>query len=424
VVFLFCMKPPQLKIVLRSLRHRNFRLFFSGQLISLVGTWMQMVAQSWLVYKLTGSSFLLGVVGFASQIPILLLAFVGGAVADRYDRKRVVIGTQTALMILAFILSFLTLTGVVRVWHIIILSVLLGIVNAFDMPVRQAFIVKLVDKEDMLNAIALNSSVFNGARVIGPSIAGVLTAWIGEGWCFFANAVSYIAVIVGLLMMKVKAGEVPEEAHNSKGPKDLLEGFRYARQMPPIRALLLLLALISIVGMPYSVLMPIFADSILKGGARGLGILMGATGLGALAGSILLAFHSGTRGLWKLTALASVGFGVSLILFSVSKLFWLSFLFLIPVGLSFMVQITSSNTLIQMMVPDHLRGRVMSLHVMMFMGMAPFGSLMAGAVAEKTGAPITLAMGGVICLGVAGLFMLRLSRLRQIADTIQKSTNE
>ncbi len=397
------------KMALRALRHRNYRLFFGGQLISLIGTWMQMVAQSWLVYRLTGSSFLLGSVGFASQIPVFLLAFIGGTVADRYNRHRIVIATQSAAMVLAFILSILTLTNVVQMWHIFVLSALLGVVNAFDMPGRQAFIVELVDKEDLMNAIALNSSVFNGARVLGPSVAGMLIAGIGEGWCFFANGVSFIAVIVGLLLMRLRPRSEP--ARGRSGLNDLLEGFRYVRRTRPIRALILLLALVSMVGMPYSVLMPIFADRILHGGARGLGILMGATGVGAVTGALSLAARSGTRGLERVVAYTSGGFGISLILFSISRSFWFSVLIMIPAGFCFMVQMASTNTLIQTMVPDRLRGRVMAVHVMMFMGMAPFGSLIAGAVAEKVGAPLAISMGATLCVMGAVLFMTRLGGL-------------
>jgi MFS family permease len=399
-----------IRIALRALAHRNYRLFFAGQLISLVGTWMQMVAQSWLVYRLTGSSFLLGSVGFASQIPVFLLAFIGGSVADRCNRHKIVIGTQTASMILAFVLALLTLTDAVKVWHIFVLSALLGVVNAFDMPARQAFTVELVGKEDLMNAIALNSSLFNGARVLGPAFAGILIAGIGDGWCFFCNGVSYVAAIVGLLMMNMKPRIALSQSKSSVD--NVLEGFRYVRRTKPIRALLILLAVVSIVGMPYSVFMPIFADKILNGGAKGLGILLGATGLGALAGSLALAVKKGTRGLEKITAYACAGFAVSLILFSLSRLFWLSFFFLIPVGFCFMVTLASTNTLMQIMVPDYLRGRVMSLHVMMFMGMAPFGSLIAGAVAQKLGAPITVAMGAVCCFGCALIFMRRLPKLQ------------
>ena len=312
----------KLPATLRALRHRNFQLFFSGQLVSLIGTWMQNIAQAWLVYRLTGSSFLLGAVGFAGQIPVFLIAPFGGTTADRHNRQRVVIATQTAAMILAFILAGLTLTDKVQVWHIFVLSALLGVVNAFDIPARQAFLVDMVGKEDLMNAIALNSSMFNGARIVGPAIAGVLVASIGEGWCFFANAVSYIAVIIGLLMMRVQApGKL---AGDGSQLQHILEGFRFAMSTGPIRALLLLLGLVSLVGMPYTVLMPVFADKILHGGARGLGILMGATGVGALLGALTLASRSGLSGLGKWIALSCAGFGFFLVAFSFSRYFWLS----------------------------------------------------------------------------------------------------
>jgi len=399
-----------LPATLRALRHRNFQLFFSGQLISLIGTWMQSVAQAWLVYRLTGSSFLLGSVGFASQFPVFLVAPLGGIVADRCNRQRVVISTQTVSMILAFILAALTLTHTVQVWHIFVLAALLGVVNAFDIPGRQSFLVDMVGKEDLMNAIALNSSMFNGARIIGPAIAGVLVASIGEGWCFFANAVSYIAVIVGLFMMRVtqpsaRAGEASPLAH-------ILEGFRFVRHTAPIRAILLLLGLVSLVAMPYTVLMPIFADRILHGGARGLGILMGATGVGALFGALTLAAKTGVRGLGKWVAIACAGFGVSLVLFSLSHNFWLSTVLLLPVGFCMMLQMSSSNTLIQAMVPDHLRGRVMAVYSMMFMGMAPFGAFFAGALADRLGAPITVSMGAVAAIGGAALFWIGLPKIR------------
>jgi MFS family permease len=407
------MNPSRFKAVLRALRHRNYRLFFAGQLISLVGTWMQMVAQPWLVYRLTGSSLLLGAVAFVSQIPVLLLAFLGGTVADRYNRHRIVIATQTAAMVLAFILSTLTLTGMVRIWHIFVLSALLGIVNAFDMPGRQAFIVELVEKEDLMNAIALNSSIFNGARVLGPAAAGLLIASIGEGWCFFANGVSFVAVIVCLLCMKLKPRNVPAAGRSSRS--DLLEGFRYVQSTKSIRAVILLLGIISIAGMPQSVLMPIFADQILHGGARGLGILMGASGLGALAGAMSLAARAETRGLGRVIAYAGGGFGAALVLFSMSRWFWLSVLLLLPAGFCFMVQMAASNTLLQTVVPDRLRGRVMAVHVMTFIGLSPFGSIGAGVIAEHIGAPLALAIGGIGCLVGATLFMTRLPKLQLIS---------
>jgi len=398
-----------LSATLRALRHRNFQLFFSGQLISLIGTWMQSVAQSWLVYRLTGSSLLLGSVGFASQIPVFLVAPLGGIVADRQNRQRVVICTQVASMLLACVLAALTLTGIVQVWHIFVLASLLGVVNAFDIPGRQSFLVDMVGKEDLMNAIALNSSLFNGARIIGPAIAGILVARIGEGWCFFANAVSYIAVIIGLLMMRVR----PRSHRPSGSPlAHIIEGFRFVRQTGPIRAILLLLGLVSLVAMPYTVLMPVFADKILHGGARGLGILMGATGVGALLGALTLATRTGVRGLGRWVAFSCGGFGVSLVLFSLSRSFWLSSALLLPVGFSMMLQMSSSNTLIQAMVPDHLRGRVMSVYSMMFMGMAPFGALLGGALADRLGAPLTVSIGAVACIGGAALFGLHLPRIR------------
>ena len=399
-----------LPATLRALRHRNFQLFFSGQLISLIGTWMQTIAQSWLVYRLTGSPLLLGTAGFASQFPVFLVAPLGGIAADRFNRQRLVIATQISSMILAAILAVLTLTGVVEVWHIFVLAALLGVVNAFDIPARQSFLVDMVGKEDLMNAIALNSSMFNGARIVGPAISGILVARIGEGWCFFANSVSYIAVITGLLLMRV---ERPSRlAPSGPAVARLIEGFQFARNTAPIRALLLLLGLVSLVAMPYSVLMPLFADRVLHGGARGLGILMGATGVGALLGALTLATRSGVRGLGRWVAFSCGGFGIGLVLFSLSRTFWLSAMLLLPVGFCMMLQMSSSNTLIQAMVPDELRGRVMALYTMMFMGMAPFGSLFAGALAHRLGAPLTVSIGAMACIGAATLFFFHLPRIR------------
>jgi MFS family permease len=396
--------------VLRALRHRNFQLFFGGQLISLIGTWMQTVAQSWLVYRLTGSAVLLGTVGFSSQIPVFLLAPLGGTLADRHNRHRIVIATQTSAMILAAALSLLTLAGWVRVWEIIVLGALLGVVNAFDVPARQSFIVEMVGREDLMNAIALNSSMFNGARVIGPAVAGLLVAGIGEGWCFFLNAVSYLAVIAGLLLMRLGP---PRPRDLSASPLEhVMEGFRHVRRTAPIRALLILVGLVSLVGMPYTVLMPIFADRILHGGARGLGILMGATGVGALMGALTLASRRGLRGLGTVVALAAAGFGASLVLFSFSRSFRLSTVVLVLVGFCMMLQMACTNTLLQSMIPDRLRGRVMALYSMMFMGMAPFGALFAGITASHLGAPVAVAVGGAGCLVGAGVFARRLPGLR------------
>lgn len=384
---------------------------------------MQTVAQSWLVYKLTGSGLLLGSVGFASQIPVFLVAPLGGITADRRNRQRVVIATQTASMILAFILAALTLTHKVTVREIFVLAAGLGVVNAFDIPGRQSFIVDMVGKEDLMNAIALNSSMFNAARVIGPAVAGILVARLGEGWCFFVNGVSYIAVIVGLLLMKVSS---PKRASTGSPLEHLMEGFRFVNDTAPIRALLLLLGVVSATGMPYVVLMPIFADKILHTGGQELasligshdlgavrlGILMGAAGVGALLGALTLAVRTGTKGLSRWVTGCCAGFGVSLMLFSFSKSFWLSVLLLLPVGYFVMLQMASSNTLIQVMVPDALRGRVMALYSMMFMGLAPLGSLMGGALSDRLGAPLTVAIGGLASVAGAVWFGKQLPKIR------------
>jgi MFS family permease len=397
----------------RALEHRNYRLFFSGQLISLIGTWTQSIGESWLVYRLTGSSALLGITGFCAQIPVFLLASVGGTVADRHNRHRIIICTQTAAMLLASTLAALTLSGHVRVWQVFTLAALLGTVNAFDIPARQAFLVELVGREDLVNAIALNSSMVNGARIVGPAIAGVVIAAVGEGWCFLANAVSYIAVLSGLLLMRI--GPRPIAPRTGSVLSEVLDGFRFVRRTMPVRALLLLLGIVSFAGMPYAVLMPVFADRILHGGARALGMLMGAAGLGAMAGALTLAARRSLRGLGRWVAMASAGFGASLLLFSFSRSFALSLVLLVPVGFCMMVQMASSNTLIQSMVPDALRGRVMAIYSMMFMGMAPVGALFAGVMAERVGAPRTVAIGGVACLCGSALFASVLTRVRQEA---------
>jgi MFS family permease len=408
----------------RALRHRNFQLFFSGQLISLVGTWMQTVAQSWLVYRMTGSGLLLGSVGFASQFPVFLFAPLGGITADRSNRQHVVIGTQTASMILAFILAALTLTHRITVNEIFVLAALLGVVNAFDIPGRQAFLVDMVGKEDLMNAIALNSSMFNGARVIGPAVAGVVVARLHEGWCFFANGVSYIAVIAGLFLMNVHA---PAKASPHNSPLEhIIEGFQFVNRTGPIRALLMLLGLVSVTGMPYVVLMPIFADKILHHGGQHLasiigshdlgavrlGILMGAAGVGALLGALTLAVRTGVKGLGTWVSVCCAGFGVSMILFAFSKSFWLSVFLLLPVGYFIMLQMASSNTLIQVMVPDALRGRTMAVYSMMFMGLAPIGALLGGALSDRISAPWTVAIGGFASVIGAWWFNAHLPKVR------------
>ncbi len=385
---------------------------------------MQTVAQSWLVYRLTGSGLKLGAVGFASQIPVFLFAPIGGIVADRTNRKHVVIGTQIASMLLAFVLAALTLTHHITVPEIFVLAALLGVVNAFDIPGRQSFLVDMVGKEDLMNAIALNSSMFNGARVVGPAVAGILVARLGEGWCFFVNGVSYIAVIAGLLMMNVHA---PARISTKTPPwEHIKEGFQFVNRTAPIRALVILLGLVSVSGMPYSVLMPIFADRILHHGGQELaaligshdlgavrlGILMGAAGVGALFGALTLTLRQGVKGLGRWVSVCCAGFGISLILFSFSTSFWLSVGLLLPVGYFIMLQMASSNTLIQVMVPDALRGRMMAVYSMMFMGMAPLGALLGGALSDRVGAPLTVAIGGFASVMGAWWFSRQLPKIR------------
>jgi len=400
---------PKLPATLRALQYRNFQLFFSGQLISLIGTWMQNIAQAWLVYRKTGSMVQLGGISFCSQIPIFLLSTVGGIVADRYSRHRVVIATQTLSMFLALALAALTLTDTVQIWHIYVLAALLGAVNAFDVPARQSFIVDMVGKPDLMNAIALNSSMFNASRVVGPAIAGILVAAIGEGWCFFANGISYIAVIVGLLMMRV---ERHERVDRGSALANIIEGFRFVFQNRPIHALLILLGIASITGMPFTVLMPVFADRILHGGPKALGWLTGCAGIGALMAALLLASRQTLKGLSVWVASASTAFAVGLIVFAMSRKFVFSAAILVPVGFALMLQMGSSNTLIQSMVPDQLRGRVMGVYSMVIMGMAPFGGLLAGVAADRFGAPATVATGGVICLISAAVFWTQLAEIR------------
>ena len=401
-----------LRTTFRALQHGNFQLFFGGQLISLVGTWMQSTALSWLVYRLTGSSLLLGTVAFCTQFPIFIFAPLGGMLADRLNRRRVVIAMQTSSMLLAFLLAWLTISGRISVLQIIVLSVMFGIVNAFDLPARQSFLSDMVGREDLMNAIALNSSMFNGARMIGPPIAAIFIPLIGEGWCFFANGASYIAVIIGLLLMKVHC---PRRSGDVSPLESLIEGFRFVNRAAPIRALLLLLGLVSLVCMPYTVLMPIFAAKILHGGPKALGTLMGATGVGAMFGALTLASRKGVRGLGKWVALAAGGLGVFLIAFSLSRTLWLSTLLLLPVGYCMMLEMSSSNTLIQSMTPDALRGRVMAVYSMMFMGMAPFGAFFGGAVAHRLGAPIAVAIGGAASIVGAVVFARYLPMIRDEA---------
>jgi MFS family permease len=400
----------------RALRHRNYALFFSGQLLSLAGTWMQSVAQSWLVYRLTGSAALLGAVAFATQFPVLVLAPVGGVVADTTNRRRILLATQTTAMLLAFVLAALTLTDRIRVAHLFIVGVMLGIVNAFDIPGRQSFVIEMVGRDDLMNAIALNSAMVNASRILGPAAAGVLVAAVGEGWCFALNGFSFLAVLIGLLAMTLPATVV--RRLDGSAFANIAEGFRFASRNPPVRAVLLLLGVVSLLGMPYAVLMPIFAEEIFHSGSRGLGVLMGASGVGSLTGALLLANRKGIRGLGRWIAIASMGFGGFLILFAMAPSLWLGILLLAPVGLTMIVQMAASNTLLQAMAPDALRGRIMALYSMMFMGMAPFGALLAGLLGQHIGAPATVAAGGTICVAAGLAFSRRLPILRDEARAL------
>jgi MFS family permease len=403
--------------IARALSYRNFRLFFAGQSISLIGTWMQRIALGWLVYRLTNSAFLLGFVGFAGQLPTFLFSSFAGVLADRMNRHRLLILTQAMAMIQALILALLVLMGSVLIWHIILLSILLGLINAVDVPVRQSFMVEMVErKEDYGNVIALNSSMVNGARLIGPSIAGILIAAVGEGVCFLINGISYLAVIVALFAMHItRKNIIPKSSHVWR---DLKEGFAYAFGFAPIRAILLLLSLVSLMGMSYAVLMPIIAKDILHGGPHTLGFLMGAAGVGALIGALSLASRESVLGLGKWIVRGAAVLGIGLILTSLSRVVWLSIILLLLIGFGMMVQMASSNTVLQTIVDDDKRGRVMSFYAMAFMGMAPFGSLIAGSLASKIGAPNMLIIGGICCLIASAVFASRLPTLRKIVQPI------
>ncbi len=402
-----------LLFLVRALRYRNYRLFFSGQSISLIGTWMTRVATGWLVYRLTDSAWLLGVVGFAGQLPTFLLAPFAGVWIDRMDRHKILVVTQVLAMLQSFALAVLTLGNWITVWEIIALGAFQGLINAFDMPARQAFVVEMVEnKEDLGNAIALNSSMVNMARLIGPSLAGIVIAVAGEGYCFLIDGFSYIAVIVSLLLMTIvlKERQVTKRQHMLS---ELREGWQYVARSQPIRSVLLLLALVSLVGMPYTVLMPIFAGEILHGGPHTLGFLMGATGVGALVGAVVLAARRSVLGLGRLIVIAASCFGGGLIMFSMSRVFPLSMVLLFITGYGMMTQMASTNTILQTIVKDQQRGRVMSYYTMAFVGMAPFGSILAGAMANGIGAPNTLLIGGICCCIGASLFALRLPEIRK-----------
>ncbi len=394
------------------MRHRNFRLFFGGQSISLIGTWMTRLATSWLVYRLTGSALLLGIVGFVGQIPSFILAPLAGVLVDRVDRRKVLLWTQILAMLQSLALAWLTLSHRITIGEILVLSALQGIVNAFDMPSRQSFMVKMVgDRADLSNAIAINSSMANAARLIGPSLAGLLIAATNEGWCFLVDGVSYIAVIVSLFLMRIEADDEPLPATSML--VQLREGWTYVSGFAPIRTILLLFALLSLMGWPFMVLMPVFAGQVLHGGAHTLGFLSGAVGVGSLASALSMVLRRSVRGLTKMIPFAAVIFGIGLIAFGFSHSFWLSMPLMLITGFGMMQGLTASNTIVQTLVEEKMRGRVMSYYTMAFVGMAPFGSLLAGAMAHLLGAPHTVILSGVACILGALWFWSQLATIRR-----------
>lgn len=396
----------------RALRHRNFRLFFGGQSISLIGTWMTRIATSWLVYRLTKSSLLLGTVSFAGQFPTFLLAPFAGVLVDRIDRRKVLVWTQTLAMIQSLALAALTLAKVINIPEVLALSVFQGVINAFDMPGRQSFMVQMVeDRTDLSNAIAINSSMVNLARLVGPSLAGLVIAATNEGWCFLIDGLSYIAVIASLLMMRVRVQAVKRATASML--EQMKEGWAYVSTFVPIRTILLLFALVSLMGMPFVVLMPIFAAQVLHGGAHTLGFLMGALGVGALVSALSLVVRKSVRGLTKMIPVAAFVFGVGLICFGFSHVQWLSMLLMLVTGFGMMQGLTASNTIIQTLVPEDKRGRVMSYYTVAFVGMAPFGSLLAGSLAHAIGAPRTVMVSGAACIAGSLWFWSRLKAIRK-----------
>ena len=401
----------------RALRHRNYRLFFSGQSLSLVGTWITRVATSWLVYRLTGSELLLGIVGFCGQIPTMILAPFAGVLVDRWDRHRLLVITQVLSMLQTLALAILTLQHVITVPWLLALQIVQGVINAFDTPARQAFVVEMVeDRADLPNAIALNSAMVNGSRIIGPSIGGALIAAVGEGWCFLADAVSYVFVVGSLLMMHVNRNT---DTHvESRLLEELRTGFDYVRASKPIRAGLTVLAVVSTMSMSYTVLMPAFVDNVLHGGPKTLGLLMTASGAGALAGGIYLASRSSVVGLGRVMMYATLAFGVGLIAFAYANTLLLAVLVLPIVGAGFIIQMAATNTVLQTLVDDKLRGRVMAFYTMAFFGTAPIGSLLAGVAADRFGSRATIAFGGVSCVVSALWLASKLPSLRAIVRPI------
>ena len=402
----------RLGLMFRALKYRNYRLFVGGQSLSLIGTWIQMVAVTWLVYKMTNSAFILGIVGFSGQLPLFIIAPFAGVIADRWDKKRMLLITQSLALLQALILAVLVFLNLITIWHLIVLSVFLGIINAFDMPIRQSFVVDMLDnqKQDINNAIALNSSMVNGARLIGPSIAGILIATLGDGWCFAINCLSYLAVIISLLRMKIIKIPVKKSQTNVIG--QLKEGFKYTFGFKPIKYLILLLAIVSLMGTPLTLLAPVFAKDFLHGDASTFGFLMSAYGTGALVGAIYLLNKKNVLGLGKLIALAVLIFGGGMIAFSLSRYLWLSIVIMMLAGMGMMLNVASTNTMLQTLTEENKRGRVMSFYAMAFRGMSPFGSLIGGSLAGLIGAPLTLILGGAGCLAAVSIYFKKLPSLR------------
>ena len=401
----------------RALRSRNYKLFFTGQGVSLIGTWMTRIATSWLVYRLTGSAALLGIVGFASQIPAFVLGPLAGVWVDRWDRHRTIVVTQILSAVQSLALAVLALAHIITVWEIVALALFQGLINAFDMPARQSFVIhKVENRDDLGNAIALNSSTANAARLVGPAIAGLVVAQVGEGYCFLIDGVSYIAVIVSLLMMRIAAAPARKPARHVL--HELHEGWHYVVNSVPIRSILTNHAIVNLFGMPYSVLMPIFAAKVLGGNAHTLGFLMSATGVGALLGAMMLAARKNVIGLGRRIVMTTALFGAALLSFSLSRYLWLSLLLLPLAGFGMMQEMASSNTILQTIVDDEKRGRVMAFYSMAGQGMLPFGSLLAGTLAARFGAPVTLALCGIVCMMGSVWFAGRLPRIRQLVRPI------
>lgn len=398
--------------IVRALKERNYRLFFMGQSVSLIGTWMQQVAVMWLVYRLTKSTFWLGVVGFTSQIPAFILTPFAGVLADRFDRYRMLVAAQTLSMVQAILLTLLFFSGAINIWYILGLSALLGTIGAFEMPARHAFVVDLVENhKDLHNAIALNSSMFNLGRLLGPFFAGIIIAAWGEGICFLINAVSYIGIIAALLSLKVRARE--HKKHTSHIFTHFKEGISYALNSTPIRYILIISSLASLIGSPYVVLVPVYAAEVLKRGSEGYGFLISVSGLGALTGALYLASRKSVLGLVRVMGASSILFGLGILAFSLSKSFPLSAVIMFVLGFGAMVQMASMNTILQTIVDDDKRGRVMSLYITAFIGMMPLGSILVGSIADKVGAVPTLIACGLLCLIVAIWFAAMLPKLRE-----------